>query len=91
MTDLLIPDIDGAVLLRLQSLADLAGMTVVDLVARMFRAEAHGPDGDGPTRALVQELAAMRASQSLQDGDATVDVRDLRDGVPGEPSAGRVA
>jgi hypothetical protein len=73
--DLLIPDLDQAVIERLEAAAKRRGITVGRFIAGMLDIREAGQDAR-----VVDEIAAMRASQPRQESDAAEDVRRLRDG-----------
>ena len=75
MPDLLIPNLDEAVIARLKAAAKRRGLSIGGSIASMLDAREAGQDGS-----VVDEIAAMRASQPRQDADAVQDVRRLRDG-----------
>ena len=86
MADMLIPDIDDAVIQRLEARAKAAGVSLDTFVARILHRDVSGPDDDDAASDLAAELAMMRATQPRQDGDAAADIRSLRDGEA--PAAG---
>ena len=86
MPDLLIPDVDEAVIARLRAAAERRGLSLGGFVADML--ENSDPERDV---GLVGEIAAMRASQPAQDSDAVEDLRRLRDGGSKEQDAARAA
>lgn len=75
MPDLLIPDLDQAVIERLEAAAKRRGITVGRFITGMLDIREAGQDAR-----VVDEIAAMRASQPRQESDAAEDVRRLRDG-----------
>jgi plasmid stability protein len=81
MTDVVIRDVDDAVLQRLQRRAQSAGVTLEEYAAQLLQAGASRAGTYVATAALIDDLAAMRASQPPQTDDAAADVRDLRDGT----------
>ncbi|TCZ57846.1 hypothetical protein [Roseicella aquatilis] len=80
MADLLIPDIDDAVVRRLEQLAQAEGVSLDVFAGRILCREAFMPDPVTATEPLTADLAAMRATQPRQDGNSAADVRALRDG-----------
>ena len=80
MVDLLIPDIDDAVIERLEARAKAEGVPLDTNVARILRRHAYMPDAHEAASRLAADLAAMRATQPRQDGDAAAEIRSLRDG-----------
>lgn len=75
MPDLLIPDLDEAVIARFKAAAEQRGLDFGGLVVEMLDFRFGKSDAG-----LVEEVAAMRASQPRQEGDAARDIRRLRDG-----------
>jgi hypothetical protein len=86
MPDLLIPDLDETVVARLQAAAERRGLGLGALVVEMLDS-CFGKSDAG----VVEEIAAMRALQPKQDGDAVQDIRRLRDGGDEPPEATRAA
>lgn len=75
MPDLLIPDLDERVIARLKAAAGERKLDLGSLLAEMLDLRFGKTDAG-----LLEEVAAMRASQPKQEGDAARDVRRLRDG-----------
>ena len=86
MPDLLIPDLDEAVIARLEAVAEERGLNLGNLIVEMLDFSF----GQGEA-GVVEEIAAMRASQPKQAGDAVQDVRRLRDGGDGPQEGTRAA
>lgn len=86
MPDLLIPDLDESVIARLRAAAERRGLDLGDFVGEML--ESCEPERDA---GLIEEVAAMRASQPAQESDAVEDLRRLRDGESKEQGAARAA
>ena len=82
MADLLISDIDDAVIKRLEARAEAAGVSLEIIVARILQRDASVSEDHDSAWRLAAELAAMRATQPRQDGDSAADIRSLRDGEP---------
>jgi hypothetical protein len=79
MPDLLIRGLDEAATARLKAAAAAAerrGLDLGSLIVEALDSRAEEGEDDG----LVEEIAAMRASQPRQEGDAAQDTRRLRDG-----------
>lgn len=86
MPDLLIPDLDEAVVERLKAVAEQQNTSLGRVVTKMLDLyDAGDPSG------IDAEIAAMRASQPRQSDDAARDVRRLRDGGEEEQDATRAA
>ena len=80
MAELLILDIDDAVIERLEARANAEGVSLDTIIARILQRDVSMPDDHHAAADLAAELAAMRATQPRQDGDAAADIRSLRDG-----------
>jgi hypothetical protein len=78
MPDLLIRGLDEAATARLKAAAaaERRGLDLGSLIVEALDSRAEEGEDDG----LVEEIAAMRASQPRQEGDAAQDTRRLRDG-----------
>lgn len=73
---------------RLEARAHARGMSLNELAVEILTRMAHAAEPGS----LVDEIAAMRASQPVQDNaTAAADVRALRDGAPPADSATRAA